>query len=55
MIAVGVESVAPGYFADLAANCGADVVTRPLLVPTEPAPAELVDLVLDRYEGIQGT
>ena len=54
-VVVATYLLAPGYFADLAANCGADVVTGPLLVPTEPAPAELVDLVLDRYEGTQGT
>jgi sirohydrochlorin ferrochelatase len=41
--------LAPGYFDDLARRVGADVTARPLLVPDEPAPAELVDIVLDRY------
>lgn len=41
--------LAPGYFDDLARRAGADVTARPLLVPDEPAPAELVDIVLDRY------
>lgn len=41
--------LAPGYFDDLARRAGADVVAQPLLVPDEPAPAELVDIVLDRY------
>ena len=42
--------LAPGYFDDLARRAGADVTARPLLVPDEPAPAELVDIVLDRYD-----
>lgn len=41
--------LAPGYFDDLARAAGADVVARPLLVPDEPAPSELVEIVLDRY------
>ncbi len=41
--------LAPGYFDDLARSAGADVVARPLLVADEPAPGELVDIVLDRY------
>lgn len=41
--------LAPGYFDDLAGAAGADVTARPLLVPDEPPPAELVDIVLDRY------
>ena len=41
--------LAPGYFDDLAHAAGADVTARPLLVPDEPAPRELVDVVLDRY------
>ena len=41
--------LAPGYFDDLARAAGADVTARPLLVPDEPAPAELVEIVLDRY------
>lgn len=41
--------LAPGYFADLAAAAGGDVTTSPLLVAGEPAPAELVDVVVERY------
>lgn len=41
--------LAPGFFADLAAGAGGDVTTRPLLVADEEAPAELVDVVVDRY------
>lgn len=41
--------LAPGYFASLAAGSGADLVSRPLLVPDEEPPKELVDLVLDRF------
>ena len=41
--------LAPGYFDDLARRAGADVTARPLLVADEPAPAELVEIVLDRY------
>ena len=41
--------LAPGYFKDLAAAAGADLVTDPLLTP-EDAPNELVDIVLDRFE-----
>ncbi|MCP2370453.1 sirohydrochlorin ferrochelatase [Agromyces terreus] len=42
--------LAPGYFDDLARAAGADVVAAPLLLPDEAAPAELVGLVLDRYD-----
>ncbi|SED81402.1 sirohydrochlorin chelatase [Ruania alba] len=48
-VVVATYLLAPGYFADLAAACGADVVTPPLLVETEPPARELVDVVLDRY------
>jgi len=48
-VVVSTYLLAPGYFADLAAAAPADVVTAPLLVADEPAPAELVALVLDRY------
>jgi sirohydrochlorin ferrochelatase len=41
--------LAPGYFDDLARAAGADVTAQPLLVPDEPAPPEVVDVVLDRY------
>lgn len=41
--------LAPGYFDDLARAAGAEVTAPPLLVPDEPAPRELVDVVLDRY------
>jgi sirohydrochlorin ferrochelatase len=42
--------LAPGFFDDLTRAAGADVTARPLLVPDEPAPRELVEIVLDRYE-----
>ena len=41
--------LAPGYFADLAAAAGGDVTTLPLLVDGEPAPSELVDIVIERF------
>ncbi|TFD27601.1 cobalamin biosynthesis protein CbiX [Cryobacterium cryoconiti] len=41
--------LAPGYFQGLVEKSGADVVTRPLLVPDEPAPLYLVDVVVSRY------
>jgi sirohydrochlorin ferrochelatase len=50
-VVVATYLLAPGHFADLAARCGADVVTQPLLTPGEPPPPELVDIVLDRYAG----
>jgi len=40
--------LAPGYFQDLAAAAGADLITEPLLTP-DYAPNELVDIVLDRF------
>ena len=42
--------LAPGFFASRVAGCGADVVTAPLLVPGAEVPAELVDLVLERFD-----
>jgi len=41
--------LAPGYFHDLAVASGGDVTTAPLLAAHEPAPRELVDVVLDRF------
>ena len=41
--------LAPGYFDDLARAAGGDVTARPLLVEDEPAPDELIEIVLDRY------
>jgi sirohydrochlorin ferrochelatase len=43
--------LAPGYFAALAHQAGADVVSAPLLVANRFPPAELVALVGDRYDG----
>jgi len=40
--------LAPGYFQDLAASAAPDVLAEPLLRPDD-APAELVEVVLDRY------
>jgi sirohydrochlorin ferrochelatase len=42
--------LAPGFFASRVAGCGADVVTAPLLVPGAEVPAELVELVLERFD-----
>ena len=47
--------LAPGFFDDLARAAGADVTARPLLVPDEPAPSELVEIVLDRYDAASAT
>jgi sirohydrochlorin ferrochelatase len=47
-IAVATYLLAPGYFAELAAACGADIVTAPLLRDDAPTPQSLVDIVLDR-------
>ncbi|KFF59732.1 cobalamin biosynthesis protein CbiX [Cryobacterium sp. MLB-32] len=41
--------LAPGYFQGLVEKAGADVVTRPLLVPGEPTSQLLVDVVISRY------
>ncbi|QYF74250.1 sirohydrochlorin chelatase [Cryobacterium sp. PAMC25264] len=48
-VVVATYLIAPGYFAGLAENCGADVVSRPLLVDGEEPPRQLVDVVLDLY------
>lgn len=48
-VVVATYLLAPGFFADLAAASGADVVTPPLLLPGEPVPSELVDIVVERY------
>ena len=41
--------LAPGYFAGLAGEAGADLVAAPLLIADEAVPRELVDIVGDRY------
>jgi len=41
--------LAPGTFAAMARNAGADVVSAPLLVEGHEPPSALVDVVLDRY------
>jgi hypothetical protein len=48
-VVVATYLLAPGYFAGLAENCGADAVSRPLLVDGESPPTQLVDIVLDLY------
>jgi sirohydrochlorin ferrochelatase len=48
-VVVATYLLAPGYFARLAANCGADAVTAPLLVDGQAPPRELVDVVIDLY------
>jgi sirohydrochlorin ferrochelatase len=50
-VVVATYLLAPGFFADLAAKSGADLVSPPLLLPDEPAPVELVDIVVERYLG----
>lgn len=50
-VVVATYLLAPGHFADLAAGCGADAVTGPLLVPGGPPPESLIDVVVDRYAG----
>ncbi|WP_243064616.1 sirohydrochlorin chelatase [Humibacter sp. RRB41] len=47
-VVVATYLLASGYFADLAAACGADVVTGPLLSAQGVVPEELVDVVVDR-------
>jgi sirohydrochlorin ferrochelatase len=49
-VVVATYLLAPGFFADLAARSGADVVTPPLLRADEPPAGELVDIVIERYE-----
>lgn len=48
-VVVATYLLAPGFFADLAARSGADVVTAPLLLPDESPADALVDIVLERY------
>lgn len=57
-IVVATYLLAPGFFADLAARAGADVVTAPLLLPDEQPAEVLIDIVLERYgqeAGARGT
>ncbi|KQQ95037.1 cobalamin biosynthesis protein CbiX [Leifsonia sp. Leaf325] len=49
-VVVSTYLLAPGYFADLVGDAGADVVTAPLLIAGEAPPTELVDIVVDRYD-----
>jgi sirohydrochlorin ferrochelatase len=48
-IVVASYLLAPGYFAELAASAGGDVVSEPLLMTGQPPPVQLVDLVVRRY------
>ncbi|MDD9208189.1 CbiX/SirB N-terminal domain-containing protein, partial [Georgenia sp. 10Sc9-8] len=48
-VVVATYLLAPGYFADRAADCGADVVTAPLLVPAQQPHEDMVELVVERY------
>ena len=41
--------LAPGYFADLAAEAGGDVTSAPLLLEGAATPPELVELVIERH------
>jgi sirohydrochlorin ferrochelatase len=47
-VAIATYLLAPGYFADLAHQAGADLVSDPLLLAHE-TPAELAEIVIDRY------
>lgn len=49
-VVIATYLLAPGYFADLAAAAGADLVTEPLLTPSS-TPRELVNVVFDRVAG----
>lgn len=49
-VVVGPYLLAPGTFYDAASAAGADIIADPLLLPGEPAAAELVELVLERYD-----
>jgi sirohydrochlorin ferrochelatase len=46
-VVIATYLLAPGYFATLAGEAGADVVTDPLLTPDD-TPGELVELVVER-------
>lgn len=48
-VVVATYLLAPGFFADLAARSGADVVSGPLLLAHQPPPTALVDIVVERY------
>ncbi len=48
-IVVSSYLLAPGHFHALIERAGADIVTNPLLVPEEPAPWQLVEIIIDRY------
>jgi sirohydrochlorin ferrochelatase len=51
-IVISTYLLAPGYFATLARRAGADLATRPLLVHGEEPPAELVEIVRDRFRAV---
>ena len=51
-VIVSTYLLAPGYFADLAHATSADLATPPLLTDGGEAPAELVDIVRDRYRAV---
>jgi sirohydrochlorin ferrochelatase len=49
-VVVAAYLLAPGAFYDATGIAGGDQVTDPLMTPDAPAPAQLVDLVLDRVD-----
>jgi sirohydrochlorin ferrochelatase len=51
-VVVGPYLLAPGTFYDAASASGADLIADPLLLPDQPAPRALVDLVLERYSAV---
>jgi sirohydrochlorin ferrochelatase len=51
-VVMGAYLLAPGTFYDAAAAAGGDLIAQPLLLPDQPAPRELVELVLERYASV---
>ena len=51
-VVVGAYLLAPGTFYDAASAAGGDLIADPLLLPEQPAPDELVELVLERYADV---
>lgn len=54
-VVVSTYLLAPGFFADLASAVAADIISPPLLLPQEPPPGALVDLVLERFTAAERT
>jgi len=54
-VIVATYLLAPGYFANLAADAGADVTSGPLLLDGVEPPSELVDIVAELYASVAVT